>query len=149
VRLALDQGNVHFPHVDLTPVLPKPGQRDDCGGGLQFLERTRVKTRLGCCEGVLTLEKGSSFDCLPEARVGEVTVKGGDVVLIGGERYVDVREDVAVVRMAKQAGQRYALAAQVTMPGSASGKGYLLSVAQQDEAGRTVGGASAWLTVGA
>jgi hypothetical protein len=149
VRLALDEGNVHFPHVDLTPPLPRPGQGGDgCGGGLVFLERTRVKTRLGCCDGVLTIEKGSSFDCLPETRIGEVSVKGGVVVLDGGARYVDVSADKAEVRMVKQPGQRYAFSVQVLMPGNArGGDGHGLSVAQRNEAGQTVGGASAWMVV--
>jgi hypothetical protein len=151
VRLALDEGNVHFPHVDLTPALPEPGKGggDGCGGGLVFLEKTRVKTRLGCCEGVLTLERGSTFDCLTETRVGEVVVKGGRVVLDGGQRYVDVQADTAEVRVVKQPGQRVAMSVQVALPADVPAGGYGLSVAQANEAGQVVGGASGWFVVAA
>lgn len=150
VRLALDEGNLHFPHVDLTPALPEPGgdRGDDCSGGLVFLERTRVKTRLGCCEGVLTLEKGSAFDCLPETRVGEVSVKGGSVRLEGGQRWVEIEADKAEIRVAKQPGQRVAMSVRVRLPnGLPAGSGHMLSVAQADAAGRIVGGASGWFVI--
>jgi len=143
VRLALDEGNLHFPHVDLTPV---PGRsKGDCGG-MVFLDRTRVKTRLGCCEGVLTIERGSSFDCLPSTRVGGVKVQGGLVVLEGEQRFVELREAQAVVTVEKAAGQQVPLSVHVSVPGGLqAGGGWLLSVAQRDTAGRVVGGASAAL----
>jgi hypothetical protein len=148
VRLALDEGNIHFPQVDLSPPLPRPGRPDSREGGLVFLETTRVKTRLGCCEGILTLEKGSSFDCLPDTKIGEVSVQGGDVILEGGSRFVEVRDGTAILRMAKQPGQRYAFRVEVAMPANApAGEGYLLGVVQKDEAGRAVGGASAWMLI--
>jgi len=147
VRLALDEGNLHFPNVDLTP-LPgtRPHDGGGCGnGGLVFLERTRVKTRLGCCEGVLTIERGSSFDCLPADKVGEVSVKGGQVVLEGGMRYVEVRDGQAVITIDKAPGQRVAMSVQLRMPAGAvpGGSMPMVSVAQRDAAGRPVGGASA------
>jgi len=144
VRLALDEGNLHFPTVDLTPSPSKPN--GGCGSGMVFLERTRVKTRFGCCDGVLTLEKGSSFDCAPDMRVGTVTVQGGQVVLVGDQRYVEVRDAQAVVTLEKAQGQVVPMSVQVTMPaGLPAGTQSLLSVAQRDAAGRVVGGASAVL----
>lgn len=145
VRLALDEGNLHFPNVDLTPV---PGKQPNggCGGGMVFLERTRVQTRFGCCDGVLTLEKGSSFDCAPSLRVGTVGVQGGRVVLIGDRRWVEVHDAQAVVTVEKAAGQVVPMSVQVAMPaGLPSGTQSLLSVAQRNAAGQVVGGASAML----
>jgi hypothetical protein len=72
--LALDDDGRAFPLVDLRPVI-RPAERDE--GGIVFLERTRIEAMLGCCRGVLTLEKGSRFDCPPAVRVGKVSVKGG------------------------------------------------------------------------
>jgi subtilisin family serine protease len=147
VRLALDEGNRHFPQVDLSP---RPDTGGDgggsCGGGgLVFMERTRIKTRLGCCDGVLTVEKGSSFDCLTGERVGDARVlQGGLIVLEGRQRYVEVQGSSALLQIEKAAGQRLPLALHVTLPpGTAMPEGALLSVAQRDLAGRTVGGASA------
>ena len=148
VRLALDEGNRHFPQVDLTPPLPAPGRRDGCGG-LVFLERTRVRTCFGCCEGVLTLEKGSSFDCMPSGRVGEVDVRGGELILENGLRVVDVRDNLTLIRMQKEPAQMYAFCLYVTLPaGVADGSSHMLSVAQQNALMQTVGGASAVFVVG-
>ena len=144
VRLALDEGNLHFPHVDLTPEPTKP-DNGSCSG-MVFLERTRVKTRLGCCDGVLTIEKGSSFDCAPNTRVGKVKVQGGQVVLIGDQRYVEARDTQTVVTVEKAAGQVVPMNVQVTLPtGLPAGKQSMISVAQRDAAGQVVGGASAVL----
>jgi hypothetical protein len=146
VRLALDEGNLHFPHVDLTPA-PHPA-KGDCGG-MVFLERTRVKTRLGCCDGVLTIEKGSSFDCLPRERVGQIKVQGGQVVLEGDQRFVEVRDARAVIELEKAPGQQVPMSVHVHLPaGVPAGTLPLVSVAQRDGAGRTVGGASAVLASG-
>jgi hypothetical protein len=83
--LALDDDGSALPLVDfeMQPT-SQDGHKDDCDDdGLFFLERTRVNTRLGCCMGVLTREKGSRFDCLKVNKLGKVTVKGGDVILRG------------------------------------------------------------------
>lgn len=147
VRLALDEGNRHFPQVDLTPPLPLPGRREGCGG-LVFLERTRVKTCFGCCEGVLTLEKGSSFDCMPSGRVGEVGVRGGELILDQGLRVVDVRDRLTLIRIQKEPGRMYAFCLYVTLPaGLPADSSHMLSVAQQNALMQTVGGASAVFVV--
>ncbi len=150
VRLALDEGNLHFPQVDLSPDFGKDtgtGQQDAAcgGGGLVFLERTRVRTRLGCCDGVLTVEKGSSFHCAPDTKVGEVRVlTGGRVVLEGRQRFVELLGSQALLQIEKAAGQRLPLALHISVPaGTMMPDGALLSVAQRNLAGRTVGGASA------
>ncbi|NRF71714.1 S8 family serine peptidase [Aquincola sp. S2] len=142
VRVALDEGNLHFPKVDLSPVPVKP-DNGSCSG-MVFLERTRVKTRLGCCEGVLTIEKGSSFDCAPRARVGKVKVQGGQVVLVGDQRYVEARDMQTVITVEKAAGQVVPMSVQVSLPtGLRAGERTMVSVAQRNAAGQVVGGASA------
>lgn len=142
VRLALDEGNLHFPNAVLDDAAPAP--TGGCGGGMEFLERTRVKTRLGCCEGVLTIEKGSRFDCAGSTKVGEVSVQGGQVVLEGGRRYVQLDAERAVVTLEKAPGQRVTMSVQVQAAGAwPAGMEALLSVAQQDAKGQVVGGASA------
>ena len=79
VLLALDEDNTAFPLVDLCP--PLPGGEPDGDGGVVFLERTRIEAQLGCCRGILTLEKGSRFDCPGSPRVGKVSVTGGELIL--------------------------------------------------------------------
>jgi hypothetical protein len=137
--LALDEENDYFPAVELVD-RPGDGHSDD---GMVFLDGARIRTRLGCCEGVLTLAKGSRFDCAQRQRVGKVTVEGGEVVLRDGKRYVDVRERSAVVRIAKAAGAMLPLALQAQIPAQAGEREtYRLSVAQRDERQEVVGGAS-------
>ena len=108
-----------------------------------FLERTRVETRLGCCRGVLTLEPGSRFECAHAQAPGKIWVKGGEVIIREGKRLVDIRDDLALVRMQKAPGQIYPLRLLTQIPSEAgSGAEYRLTVSQRDSGGNTVGGAS-------
>ncbi len=142
LRVALDEGNRFFPNVDLV-FEPAPTDIGDGCGGIEFLDKTRIRTRIGCCEGVLTLAKGSRLDCPPRYRPGNVLVRGGELVLRDGKRYVEVREPQATIRIEKAPGQMLALEVQGALPaGIAAGTQMMLDVAQRDEAGQTVGGAS-------
>jgi hypothetical protein len=108
-----------------------------------FLERTRVKTRLGCCMGVLTIEKGSRFDCPPKRKLGEVTVIGGDVVLRGGRRFVELRNSVVRLQIQKDPGAMYPMSLHTTVPaGLDSGEQLMVQVSQQNAQGTTAGGAA-------
>lgn len=155
--LALDRDNEYFPQVDVDAHVgthdDRPGQDDHddwgCGSGLVFLDRTRVRTRFGCCEGVLTLEKGSRFSCAPAKRVGRVRVTGGDVIVRGTKRYVRIDDDVAVVRLEKAAGQLLPLLLETRGPtGVGNGREFGVSVAQRNEDHTVVGGASALFVTG-
>jgi hypothetical protein len=137
--LALDDDGRAFPQADLGPAIQPADGQDD---GLVFLERTRVETTLGCCRGVLTLEKGSRFDCRPATRLGQVTVRGGEVILRGGRRFVDIRDDQAVVQIEKPAHQLCPLSLQTTIPADAEqGQSFMINVAQRNGQQETVGGA--------
>jgi subtilisin family serine protease len=143
--LALDDDGSAFPLVNFETQLSSRNQPPDeaCDGGLVFLERTRVKTRLGCCAGVLTLEKGSRFDCLKVHKLGKVTVKGGEVILRGDKRYVEVKESVVTVQMGKSPNSIYPLLLRTTLPPTAEkGKQFFIQIAQQNAHGTTVGGAA-------
>jgi subtilisin family serine protease len=149
--LALDRDNVWFPHVDVDAHVPigGDGDHDGCGGGLVFLDRTRVRTRFGCCEGVLTLEKGSRFDCASKRRVRDVVVTGGDLVVRDGQRYALLTDDVAVVRLEKAPGQLLPLQFEARLPrGVEAGRQLEVSVAQRDESRQVVGGASVLFVTG-
>lgn len=108
------------------------------------MEQTRIETTLGCCRGVLTLEKGSRFDCPPAVRIGKLDIiKGGVVVLHDDKRFVEVREDIAIIRMEKQPKQLVPLALETSIPANAQKKQqYMISVSQRNEKEETVGGAS-------
>jgi hypothetical protein len=92
---------------------------------------------------VLTLERGSRFDCAPTKRVLGIDVIGGQVILRGNRRHVQITDDVAVVRLEKAAGQLLPLVLETRAhPGLAKGSEYEVSVAQRDEDHQVVGGAS-------
>lgn len=138
--LDLDDDGRAFPALDLQPPIT-PVERDPTG--IVFLERTRIEATLGCCRGVLTLEKGSRFDCPPAVRIGSVSVQGAEVILRGDRRFVDIRDDIAVIRMDKRARQLYPLALRAMIPGEAGhGDSYVISVAQRNAQGQIVGGAT-------
>lgn len=139
--LALDDDSIAFPRVDLTPTIDTSAENGK--KGIVYLERTRIKTTLGCCQGILTLEKGSRFDCLPTVRVRKVSVKGGEVILRDGKRFVEVREPITTIQMEKQPNQLYPFALQTSIPATAQkGQQYALGVSQRNQKGETVGGAA-------
>jgi len=143
--LALDDDGSAFPLVNFETQLSSGNQNTDdcCDDGLVFLERTRVKTRLGCSTGVLTLGKGSRFDCLNVNKLGKVTVKGGDVILRGDKRYVEVKASVVTVQMEKSPNSIYPLSLRTTLPATAEkGEQFFIQVTQQNAQGTTVGGAA-------
>ncbi len=140
--LSIDEDGKAFPLIDLTP--PAFTTKDSCHTGTVFLERTRIETTLGCCRGVLTLEKGSRFDCLPPTKIRMLEIiKGGIVILQDDKRFVEIREDIAIIRMEKQPDQLVPLALQTSIPANAQkGQQFMISVAQRNEKEEIVGGAS-------
>jgi hypothetical protein len=146
LELALDDDGSAFPLVNFEtlPTNDNEQQNDDGGdNGLVFLERTRLKVRLDCGMGVLTVEKGSRFDCLKVNKLGKVTVKGGDLIVRDDKRYVEVKESVVTVEMEKSPNGIYPLSLQTTIPATAKkGEEFFIQVEQQNTEGTTVGGAS-------
>jgi hypothetical protein len=138
--LSLEDDGRAFPLVDLQPATPSPGRGE---GEVVFLERTRIETLFGGYRSVLTLEKGSSFDRPPSRKIGDVRVQGGEVIVRNNKRYVDIRDEVAVIHMEKQPNQVYPLALHTTIPADgARGATYAIDIAQRSERGETVGGAT-------
>ena len=144
--LALDDENRFFPEVDMEN--PADTEDDSHDDGMVFLEETRIKTRLGCCDGVLTLARGSRFDCRPKVRIGKVRVRGGETIVRNDRRFVEIREEIAVIRMEKGPRQRFAVALHAEIPTSAGeSDAFMVSASQRDESGQVYGGASAIFTV--
>jgi hypothetical protein len=139
--LSLDDDGRAFPLVDFAPT--DISIMDNNGGKIVFLERTKIEATLGCCRGILTIEKGSRFDCLQLAKIGKVRVKGGEVILRNDKRFVEVKDDVAVVTMEKQPNQIYPFSLQTSMPADAKkDQQFAIRVSQRDQNGTVVGGAT-------
>jgi hypothetical protein len=137
--LALDEENDYFPAVDVLAA-----DEDSLGhDGMVFLDGARIETTFGCCHGVLTLAKGSRFDCRHGRRIGQVSVTGGEVVLRDGRRYVEIRDQRAVVRIEKAPQTLLPLLLTARIPAeTGEQRSYHVSIAQRDERSEVVGGAS-------
>ncbi|MGO4376646.1 S8 family serine peptidase [Pseudoduganella sp. RAF19] len=149
LTLSLDEDGAAFPAVDFAnQAAPTPGPDQEmdetmCENSLIFLQDTKVKTRFGCCCGILTLNKGSRFDCIPKHTLGNVSVQGGDVVLRNGKRYVELKQPIVQITMEKDAGIMYPMSMQTTIPdGAQSGEQFVINVSQLDSQGVAVGGAA-------
>jgi hypothetical protein len=139
--LSLDDDGRAFPLVDFSP--PSFTATDGADSGIVFLERTRIEATIACCRGVLTLEKGSRFDCPPSVKIGKVSVRGGVVTIRDDKRYVEIRENVAVLRMEKQPNQLYPFTLQTSIPANAQkGQQYIINIGQRNQREETVGGAT-------
>ncbi len=143
VLLSLEDDGSAFPLVNFERADESP-QYEYGGGGMIFLQKTRIETTLGCCRGVLTLEKGSRFDCPPRRNMKILDVKGGEIIVRGGKQYVEIREQKTVIRLEKQPNQIYPLSVQFEIPSTVrKGEELCLVVSQQNHTGETVGGATA------
>jgi subtilisin family serine protease len=139
--LSLDDDGSDFPLVDFTPSSADEEKTER--GQLVFLERTKIKVALGCCNGVLTLEKGSRFDCL-YVRLGNVRVEGGEIVVLNGKRFVKVKDNIAVVTIEKQPSQIIPLSLHTSIPADAEkGQQFTVRVSQKSQSGMVTGGATA------
>lgn len=138
VFLSLDDDGKAFPHVDLTSsVLCEENQ------GIIFLDKTRIETAFCGCRGVLTLEKGSRFDCLCTTKIGKVTVEGGEIILRNNKRFVEIKESIVSIHIEKQPKQLYPLALHTTIPAkSEKDVMYPIRIFQKNQKQEIVGGAT-------
>jgi hypothetical protein len=150
VLLGLDEDVKAFPRVDLGLPAEVDGQGGQGGHGghgrnvVTFLEKSRVETTVGGLRGVLELPAGTRFEWGHRAEcVGKVSVTGGEIVLRGERRFVDVRDKVAIVRLERAPNQMVPLALRTSVPaGLAADDEVLITVTQRGEGRQVVGGAS-------
>jgi len=139
--LSIDDDGSDFRLVDFTPRV-EPAERSRCGQFV-FLERTRIGVT-SCCNGVLTLEKGSKFECAYKPSLEKVQAEGGEVIIQNGKRFVDIRENVASVTFEKQPGQIYPMSIVTSIPVDAKKEQqFIVRVSQRNQTGMVTGGATA------
>lgn len=138
--LNLDDDGRAFSLVDLRPTTSAAEQNEaDC----VFLEPARLEGTFSGCRGVLNLARGSRFNCSPQVRIEDVDVQGGEIILRDNKRFVEVRQETAVIRMGKQPNRRYPLALHTTLPVEAkTDSTFTITIAQRNEREQTVGGAT-------
>ncbi|MFI5155601.1 MAG: S8 family serine peptidase [Chitinophagales bacterium] len=143
MMLSLDDDGKAFPFVNFGEV-NKNGVAEHNDKDLVFLERTNVETNFGGCRGILTLEKGSRFHGNERRKLSPEEIKGGEVIIKNGKRYVELRDQKASIKLAKEPGTIYPLSIAFELPANVE-KGSVLNfrVSQRDMRGTTVGGAAA------
>lgn len=135
VLLALDDDARAFPRVELKPL----NWRSD---SVVFLDRTRLELAVGSCHSVLTLEKGSRLD-YPQSVAMVKEVKGGEIILRDGKRFVDIKEPTVTVSLEKYPHQLHPFSLQASIPSHAEkGEQYMIKVFQRNQQGSVVGGAT-------
>jgi hypothetical protein len=146
LQLALDDDGRAFPLVDMRPTTPVFEQNE---ADIVFLERTMIEGTFSGRRGVLTLGKGSRFACSPKKKIGDVIVQGGTVSLRDNKRFVEICQDLAVIRLEKQPNQQCPLALHSTIPAEARiGDSFAIKIMQRDDRGQMVGGATVVYIVG-
>ncbi len=141
--LNLDEDGKIFPQVAFDEVNPRLPDQDD-ESGLVFLETTRVETSLGCCRGVLTLGKGSRFDCHHRRKLSPFKIYGGEIVIRNGKRMVQMTGNKMTVQLEKEPGVIYPMSVQIELPSNLNKGGAMqVDVSQRNQRGETVGGAGA------
>jgi hypothetical protein len=149
--LSIDDNGDAFPMVDFKKYYDHQdtnGHSTDChcnDDKLIFLNRTKVKTRFGCSDGVLTLERGSMLEFIcSDDKPAIYNIKGGNLIVENGKRLIEITSNKVSVEMEKAAGAILPMSVKVIMPsGLPLGNQYSLSVSQRDASQKTVGGADA------
>ena len=139
--LSIDDDGSEFRLVDFTPSV-EVAEKGRCGQFV-FLERTRIRVT-SCCNGILTLEKGSKFECAYKPSLEKVQAEGGEVIIQNGKRFVDIKENVAVVTFEKQPGQIYPMSIVTTIPVDVKKEQqFIVKVSQRNQSEMVTGGATA------
>ena len=139
--LSIDDDGSEFKLVDFTKSINV--EETNRSKQFVFLDRTRIRVT-SCCNGILTLEKGSKFECAHETSLQNVHVEGGEVIMQNGKRFVDIRENNAVVTFEKQAGQIYPMSLVTSIPTEAKKEQqFIIRVSQRNTSGMSTGGATA------
>ena len=110
--------------------------------GITFLDRTRLALSLCGCDGILTLEAGSTFECgtLSEE---DIFLQGAAFVQQDGKRLIAIREDQAVVGLKKRPGEMRQMSLKLRVPDEARPSGsYHIDVRQRNTKQEVVGGAT-------
>jgi hypothetical protein len=132
VELFLDPSDnrTYFPALDLAP----PGSRKE----IKFLERTRMAVSLCNCDGILTLEAGSSFEV---SHLGsELSLEGGEFIDKDGKQLIAIRENQAILRVPKRPGEMRQFSLMFRIPDQAKpGDRYQIDVNQRNTRQTVVG----------
>ncbi len=122
----------YFPALELVP----PEARK----AITFLNRTRLALSLCGCDGILTLQAGSSFECGVPV-VEDVSLQGAELVTHQGKRLIAIREDQAVIGFQKHPGEMRQMSLTFRVPDEVEPEvRYQIDVSQRNTRQEVVGG---------
>lgn len=135
-RLRLDGNQELFPLVDFR------GNRGQ-DKHIEFEEDTRVRVVDGHCDLELLLAKGSRV-CMAKAnRVEPVAIRGGNLIIEEGIRYVELQGERLELGLEIAPGSVHALAVQFDKPEQQLDRELIINAFQRDAEGRVQGGVTA------
>jgi len=148
VYLSLDETGSVFPMVNFAGAeLSAAGiGGDDALGGrcdsIEFLEAARLRIRLGDCDGILSLAKGSRFEGFVHRGPGRIRVEGGVLMVKEGKQVIRVDSARTTATMTKRPGQLLPMELRVEGMGALGAETLaLVKVSQLNRLGQVVGGA--------
>jgi hypothetical protein len=146
VMVELDAAATLFPHAELRQ--GQIGRRVHDREALVFLDRTRIAVGSGPSHGgVVTLERGSRFDYAEPGGYDSVEIEGGELVLRGSRRLVQIDEDLTRIHLAKHPGGYLPMAVHLDVGNQLhEGDRFGVRVYQKNADGEIVGGATAMYT---
>jgi subtilisin family serine protease len=107
---------------------------------ITFLDRTRLALSLCGCDGILSLEAGSSFECGMPVE-GDVSLQGAELVTRQGKRLIAIREDQAMIGLQKRPGEMRQMSLTFRVPDEAEPEDrYQIDVSQRNTRQEVVGG---------
>jgi len=137
VRLNLSDNSKAFPQVDFSQ--PPNAENES----IIFQERSKVITKIGCCDVLLTLEKNSKIEILC-SKLTVRNIKGGELFVEDSARVVKINGNKSIIEFDSQVNTIYALSLHIDFPRDVSkGDEYTLTVYQTNERNEAIGGASA------
>lgn len=137
VRLQLDDDGKAFPHVP-RPVLRRPGNDVT---HVEFVERTKLRVRLGDMEGHLHVEAGTRFESTGKSRLGDVKASGAIVSQRGPLRVAEITAAQAEFGIDKLPNDFHVFTIEADKPaGARPGEYFRVDVTQRDASGNVTGG---------
>jgi Subtilase family len=140
VKLKVDNNEKIFPLVNFDNV-----ERENYGKEFKFFEKSKIISKVGCCDAEITFEKGSkiSLQCDDNRKLKLRNIIGGEITVKNGETNIEVKSQKSIVTFDSSANSIFAISVEVNIPNTVKkDEEYYLVVSQLDDRNSIIGGAS-------
>lgn len=140
-RLKLNGNDKLFPQVDFRTLQ----DTDNDDKAIIFESVGKIRTNLGGCSALFTMEKGSriDFQCQKDRKLKIMEIEGGKLVVEKDIEFIELQEDFVKIRLEATPESIYALGLSFVLTGREKGEKVHYSVYQEDDRGNILGGADA------